>query len=44
MQRIFERLKSTIAGLGGCGNDHDDFFYQKKCAGTSGEPLVQCVH
>jgi len=44
MQRISERLKSTIAGLGGCGNDHDFCFTPKKCAGTSGETLVQYLH
>ena len=41
MQRISERLTSPIAGLGGYSKDHVFFYPNKKCAGTSGEHLVQ---
>ena len=41
MQRISEWLTSSIAGLGGYSKDHGFFLPGKKCAGTSGEHLVQ---
>ena len=39
MQRLSERLTSPIAGVGVYSKDC--VFIRKKCAGTSGAPLVQ---